>query len=63
VAPFGLGPRSCPGSNLALTQACLTVATLAQRVRSTPTRSGVAAPVPSITLRPAGPVPLQLVGG
>jgi cytochrome P450 len=63
VAPFGLGPRSCPGSNLALTQACLTVATLAHRVRSTPTRGGSVAPVPSITLRPAGPVPLQLVGG
>jgi cytochrome P450 len=63
VAPFGLGPRACPGSNLALTQACLTVATLARRVRTTPGPGGTVAAVPSITLRPAGPVPLRLVGG
>jgi cytochrome P450 len=62
VVPFGLGPRACPGSNLALTQACLTVATLARRVRSTPAPDGGVAPVPSITLRPAGPVPLHLAG-
>jgi cytochrome P450 len=63
VAPFGLGPRACPGANLALIQACLTVATLARRVRSTSAPDGVVAPVPSITLRPAGPVPLHLAGG
>ncbi|GID32437.1 cytochrome P450 [Paractinoplanes brasiliensis] len=63
VVPFGLGPRACPGSNLATIQACLTVATLARHVRGTPPPGAAVAPVPSITLRPAGPVPLHLAGG
>jgi cytochrome P450 len=63
LAPFGLGPRSCPGSSLAMTQACLTVATLAQRCRMTPVQDGPARPDPSMTLRPAGPLPLRLTPG
>ncbi len=63
LAPFGLGPRSCPGSSLAMNQACLTIATLAQRCRVTPVSDGPARPDPSITLRPAGPVPLRLAAG
>jgi cytochrome P450 len=63
LAPFGLGPRACPGGDLAMNQACLTVATLAQSVRVSPAAHAPVRPDPSITLRPAGPVPVRLAAG
>ncbi|BCJ50019.1 cytochrome P450 [Actinoplanes sp. NBRC 14428] len=60
LAPFGIGPRSCPGSNLALNQACLTIATLAQRCRVAPVRDGPVGADPSLTLRPAEALRLRL---
>ena len=60
LAPFGLGPRSCPGSCLAMIQAGLTVATVAQRCRVAPASDASARPDPSITLRPSGALPVRL---
>jgi cytochrome P450 len=57
--PFGLGRRACIGSRLATTEIMLVVAMVAQRfhVRF----RGEATPVPSLTLRFPGGVPVELI--
>jgi len=57
--PFGGGNRLCIGEGFAWTELVLVLATIARRWHFAPT-PGTAAlfPQPSVTLRPAGPVPL-----
>jgi cytochrome P450 len=58
--PFGGGPRLCIGNRFAMLEAVLLLAMLAQRFqpRLMPDRFPV--PFPTVTLRPAGGVPVQL---
>jgi cytochrome P450 len=58
--PFGAGPRLCIGNAFAMTEATLILATLAQRFRPTLRDTKPIAPFPSITLRPASPVWMNL---
>jgi cytochrome P450 len=55
--PFGLGRRACIGSRLATSEIMLVVAIVAQRFRVR--CSGDARPVPSLTLRFPGGVPVE----
>jgi cytochrome P450 len=57
--PFGGGTRLCIGEGFAWTELVLVLATIARRWQFAPTSgSGSLFPQPSVTLRPAGPVPL-----
>jgi cytochrome P450 len=56
--PFGDGPRICIGNNLAMTEAVLILATVAQRYRLTPAPGRPIELVPSITLRPKHGIPM-----
>jgi cytochrome P450 len=58
--PFGGGPRLCIGRPFALQEAALVLAMVAQRYRLELAPGYVARPVPSITLRPGGGVPVTL---
>lgn len=57
--PFGGGPRSCIGSQFAMLEASIAVAT-AVRAYSVRTPSTLTPLYPGITLRPRGPVPARL---
>jgi cytochrome P450 len=57
--PFGLGRRACIGGRLATSEIMLVVAIVAQRFRVR--CSGDARPVPSLTLRFPGGVPVELI--
>ncbi|MEZ4240346.1 MAG: cytochrome P450 [Myxococcota bacterium] len=57
--PFGGGPRVCIGNHFALLEAVLVLATLARRIRPVPTGPRPRL-VPSITMRPGGPVPARI---
>jgi len=59
--PFGGGPRVCIGDRFATMEAALILATLARRFRFERTSEAEIVPLPSITLRPQGGVPLKLV--
>jgi cytochrome P450 len=50
--PFGGGPRQCIGSGFAMMEACLLLATLAQRFRLTLEPGQRITPMPYVTLRP-----------
>jgi cytochrome P450 len=50
--PFGGGPRQCIGASFAMAEACLILATVAQRFRMELTPGQKVDPHPSITLRP-----------
>ena len=57
--PFSSGPRRCVGSSFALMEATIAMAVIVPRLElSEPPQRAVAAP--SITLRPAGGMPLRL---
>ncbi|MEQ1508246.1 MAG: cytochrome P450 [Myxococcota bacterium] len=58
--PFGGGPRVCIGNHFALLEAVLVLATVTRRAQLH-TPGPRPALVPSITLRPAGPVPATIV--
>jgi cytochrome P450 len=58
--PFGGGPRICIGNNFALMEATLILATIARRYRLTLTSDARIAPLPTITLRPAHGVKVEL---
>jgi cytochrome P450 len=60
-APFGLGPRACVAGDLATAEACLILATLAQRFDAVPVSSVALVPEPSMTLRVRGGLPSRLV--
>jgi cytochrome P450 len=59
--PFGGGPRQCIGAGFAMTEACLLLATLAQRFRMDLAPGQRVEPYASITLRPKEGIHLTLV--
>ncbi len=58
--PFGGGPRICIGNNFALMEAVLILATIARKYRPSLAPDAVIAPLPTMTLRPAHGVKVQL---
>jgi cytochrome P450 len=58
--PFGAGPRACIGSHFAMLEAVIAVAVLLRRFRIRSDREDVPLDTAGITLRPKGPVPLEL---
>ena len=58
--PFGGGPRVCVGNAFALMETTLVLATIAQRHRLRLEAGQTIRPVPGVTLRPSGPVRMQL---
>lgn len=58
--PFGGGPRLCIGEQFAWTEAMLVLSTLARGWRARPASPAPVAPLPLITLRPAGAVHMRM---
>jgi cytochrome P450 len=58
--PFGGGQRLCIGRPFALLEGVLVVATVARRYRLRPASGRPVVPLPSITLRPRGGLPMRL---
>lgn len=58
--PFGGGPRQCIGAAFATTEAMLILATIAQKYRLVSAETAPISPVPSMTLRPKGPIPMRV---
>jgi cytochrome P450 len=58
--PFSSGPRRCVGSSFAMMEATIAVAAMLPRFRLT--APPVVQAAPSITLRPAGGMPMTLIG-
>jgi cytochrome P450 len=59
--PFGGGPRQCIGAGFAMTEACLILATVAQRFRMDLAPDQRVEPYASITLRPKEGIRMSLV--
>jgi len=58
--PFGGGPRACIGSQFAMLEATIAIAVLLQRFSVHSEHGAVPLDTHGITLRPRGPVPIQL---
>jgi cytochrome P450 len=58
--PFGAGPRQCIGRPLAMTEAHLVLATIAQRYRLSTAPGVLVEPEPLMSLRPKGGLPMVL---
>jgi cytochrome P450 len=58
--PFGAGPRICIGASLALTEAVLILASIAQHYRPRLVEGAVVEPIGLITLRPRHGLPMRL---
>jgi cytochrome P450 len=58
--PFGGGPRVCIGTRFAMMEASLVLAVLVQRFRFAPTPETRLDLLPTVTLRPRGPVRLEV---
>jgi cytochrome P450 len=56
--PFGGGPRGCIGNTFAMMEATLLIAEIARRWRLNLATSAPIQPVPAVTLRPAGGMPM-----
>ena len=57
--PFGAGPRTCIGHRFAMTEGSLMLAAILQRASLSLEPGRTVAPMPGITLRPAGPVSVE----
>jgi cytochrome P450 len=58
--PFGGGPRICIGNHFAQMEAVLLLATIARRFRLLVPEGLSPRPVPTMTLRPEGGLPVRL---
>jgi cytochrome P450 len=58
--PFGGGPRICIGNMFAQIEAVLLLATIARRFRLSLVPGAVVRPLPTMTLRPDGGVPVMV---
>jgi len=58
--PFGGGPRVCIGNGFAMMEARLILATIAQRFKLSMTNDAAIKPVQIVTVRPSGPVRMQI---
>ncbi|HYO59024.1 cytochrome P450, partial [Archangium sp.] len=58
--PFSGGPRQCIGNSFALMEAQLILASVAQRFQLRAAAGGPPVPVPLVTLRPKGGLPMRL---
>ena len=58
--PFGGGPRICIGNSFAQMEAVLLLATIARRFRVRVPAEAVVTPIPTMTLRPDGGIPVIL---
>jgi cytochrome P450 len=58
--PFGGGPRICIGNSFALMESVLLLATIARRYRLRVAPGTKVTPIPTMTLRPDGGVPVTL---
>ena len=58
--PFGGGPRQCIGASFAMTEALLLLATIARRFRLASVDPAPVLPVPGLTLRPKGKMPMRI---
>ncbi|MGE5778244.1 MAG: cytochrome P450 [Hyphomicrobiales bacterium] len=59
--PFGGGPRICIGSRFAMMETTLVLATMLRRFRLVATLDRPIRPLPLVTLRPQGGVPLAVI--
>ncbi|WP_170136199.1 cytochrome P450 [Nannocystis exedens] len=58
--PFGTGPRVCIGAAFAMLEGVLVLATLIERFRFERVSAGPVVPLPFVTLRPAGDMPMRV---
>jgi cytochrome P450 len=58
--PFGGGPRQCIGASFATTETALILTTIARRYRLVSLDKTPVLPVPSLTLRPTGPIRMHI---
>lgn len=58
--PFGAGPRVCIGNHFAIAEAVLVLATLVQRAEFQLERQPALRLMPTVTLRPGGPVLMRM---
>lgn len=59
--PFGGGRRVCIGEHFAIVEMMMILATVVSRWRLEPAYEGLARAVPTITIRPAGGLPMRVV--
>ena len=58
--PFGLGPRSCIGGQLAMMESKIILATLLQKKLGWGLMEGFPKPYTTVSIRPEGNIPVQI---